>query len=111
VDLAAVVARIVQPGATFETIARAELVEFEGLLSPPALVLADGDARIQAVAPEDILRDLGADAVCLMPIDPSKMAGTVRSLGTFRVLGSMDDLPVPHVRIRSLSRRPRPAST
>ena len=104
VDLAAVVARRVQPGVTFETIARVELVEFEGLQSPPALVLADGDAKIQAVAPEHIQRNLGVGAVCLLPTDPSTMTGTVRTLGTFRVFGSVDDLPLPHVRIRSIAR-------
>jgi len=104
VDLDAVVACTLQPGIIFETTARAELVEFEALRSPPALMLADGNTRIPAVAPEAILRELGTDGACLLPTDPSKLAGTVRSLGTFRILGSMDDLPVPHVKIRSIAK-------
>jgi len=104
VDLAEVVASRLKPGTHFETIAKVELVEFEGLQSPPALLLADGNARIQAIAPRDILGKLGTNAVCLLPTDPSRIAGTARTLGTFRVLGSVDDLPVPHVRIRSIAK-------
>ncbi len=103
IDLRAILTGEVRPGTLFETVATAEIVEFTGLQNPPALLLADGDARIQATGTGDVLERLGANGARVVPADPSRLVGKPRTLGTFRIVGFLEDLPVPHIRMIAIA--------
>jgi len=90
------------PGPLIELSAELELVEFEGLGTPSALLLSQGDDSIQVTLSEGALEGVGPTS--LLPTGPSTMTGSRRSLGAFRVIGQVEEFPIRHLRIRALKR-------
>ncbi len=101
VDLAEILSKNLKSGLLLDTVAELELIEFEGLDTPFALVLVKGDTQIQASIPDGMLDD-GVGITSLLPGDPGRMSGSRRSLGTFRVIGQIDEFPVMHLKVKAL---------
>jgi hypothetical protein len=80
------------------------LLEFEGLGAPSTLLLIDGESRVQASDPDRLLGAGEAGDAHLIPGDPREMRGRERELGTYRVIGTYEDLPLEHIKIRAVVR-------
>lgn len=85
-------------GSLYDLKAEVQIMDFDGLDSPSTLMLVDGDARIQATDPDDLMS--GAGITSLVPGDARSLTGTPKALGSYRILGTYESLPWPHLRIR-----------
>jgi hypothetical protein len=92
-----------KPGLLLDTVVNLELVEFEGLDTPTTLVLTHEGVSLQASATPELLAEIGVGQVSLLPGDIGGVSGKRRTLGRHRVIGSVDDLPVRHLRIRAIA--------
>ena len=101
VDLGDLVGGRVSPGTLVETSAEVKLVEFTDLDAPPVLILTRGESMLQAVDPEGRLEVSGAEGASLMPSDPRSLSGRDRILGSYRVVGELEHIPCPHLKIRA----------
>ena len=78
-----------------------KLVEFPDLDAPPVLILTRGESMLQAVDPEGMLGVEGIEGTSLLPSDPRSLSGVERILGNYRIVGELEDIPRPHVKIRA----------
>ena len=100
-ELGDLVAGRINPGSLVETTAEVKLLEFHGLDMPRVLILSGEDVSPQAVDPEGSLDDRNTQGTSLIPSDPGSMTGAEKSLGIYRLVGTIEDLPIPHLKIRA----------
>ncbi len=93
-----------RPGALFETIAEVRIAETKGLDLPPTIFLAGKGARIQATASSAVLTQWGLEGASLLPLVPGEGQIAWRSLGNHIVIGTLEELPVRHLRILAMSK-------
>jgi hypothetical protein len=101
VELGDLVAGRIHPGSLVETTAEVKLLEFHGLDTPRVLILTGKGVSLQAVDPEGSIDDVNSQGTSLMPSDPDSMTGAENCLGVYRLVGTMEDLPIPHMKIRA----------
>jgi hypothetical protein len=99
----------VKPGQLLDIRADLQLLEFKGLETLPVLLLSSGGTEIQATVSDeslvgDILEPTGYEETMLLPGDIEGASGRRLELGSYRVIGQIEELPFRHVRIRGMAK-------
>jgi hypothetical protein len=101
VEIGDLLAGDLSPGILYEITAEVKMVDFTGLDSPSVLVLSGGGSEMQAVDPDGALGMDETAGTSLLPSDPGSMVGEEKNLGSYRVICTLEDLPVPHLKVRA----------
>jgi len=105
VEMGDLVSGYLPPGTLYETMAEVKIVDFTGLDSPSVLVLQAGGSEMQAVDPDGALGIAEATGTSLLPSDPGSMTGEDKILGSYRVICTLEDLPIPHLKVRAARKK------
>ncbi len=85
-------------GNLYDLTAEVRLMDFDGLDTPSTLILMDGSTRVQATDPDNLVA--GAGITSLVPGEAGTLTGSLKALGSYRIVGTYENLPWPHLRIR-----------